>query len=225
MRTTIFAIALAAGVSSPALAQSNTDAFTGFRLEALGGYDTTSADNDGDFSPATQDRFDDGSGEGLDGFLYGVGAGYDFAVGGVVLGVEGEITDSTAGETENDTLGAGSRASFEAERDLYVGARVGVPVSPQALLYAKGGYTNARFGLDADDGAGFNQDYSATLDGFRVGAGVEYLLGRNVYGKVEYRYSNYSDLEVDVADTNINYSDFDVNTDRHQVVAGVGIRF
>ena len=98
-------------------------------------------------------------------------------------------------------------------------------MSPRGLLYAKGGYTNARFGLDADDGAGFSQDFDATLDGFRVGAGFEYLLSGNVYGKVEYRYSNYSDLEVDVADTNINFDDFDVNTDRHQVVAGVGIRF
>lgn len=225
MRIVLLSAILLPGISAPALAQSNTDAFTGFRLEAIGGYDNTSADNDGDFSPGTQDRFDDGSGEGLDGFLYGAGVGYDFAVGGAVLGIEGEITDSTAGENDDGAFGAGSRASFEAERDLYIGARVGVPVSPQALLYAKGGYTNARFGLDADDGAGFSEDYSATLDGFRVGAGVEYLFGRNVYGKVEYRYSNYSDLEVDVADTNVNFADFDVNTDRHQVVAGVGIRF
>ncbi|QLC25512.1 porin family protein [Parasphingopyxis algicola] len=225
MRMIILGAALAAGVSTPALAQTDGDAFTGFRLEALGGYDSTNADNDGDFSPGTQDRFDDGSGEGLDGFLYGIGVGYDFAVGGAVLGIEGEWTDSTAGETDDGAFGAGSSASFEAERDFYVGARVGVPVASQALLYAKGGYTNARFGLDADDGAGFAQDFDATLDGFRVGAGIEYLLGRNVYGKVEYRYSNYSDLEVDVADTNINFDDFDVNTDRHQVLAGVGIRF
>lgn len=225
MRRIILGAALAAGVSAPAMAQSDGEAFTGFRLEALGGYDSTSVDNDGDFSPGTQDRFDDGSGEGLDGFLYGIGIGYDIPVGGVVLGVEGEWTDSTAGETDDDPFGPGSRASFEAERDFYVGARVGVPVSPQALLYARGGYTNARFGLDADDGAGFAEDFDATLDGFRVGAGIEYLLGRNVYGKVEYRYSNYSDLEVDVADTNIDFDDFDVNTDRHQVVAGVGIRF
>ena len=105
-----------------------------------------------------------------------------------------------------------------------IGARVGVPVSPQALLYAKGGYTNARFGLDADDGAGFNEDFSATLDGFRVGAGVEYLFGTNVYGKVEYRYSNYSSLKYN--DTLFNDSnEIGVDLDRHQVVAGVGFRF
>ncbi len=225
MRNSILALAIGAIAVTPAMAQQTNEGFTGFRLEAIGGYDNTSADNDGDFSPGTEDRFDDGSGEGLDGFLYGIGAGYDFSAGNFLVGVEGEITDSTAGEDDDDTFGPGSRSSFEAERDIYVGARAGVLVSPNGLLYAKGGYTNARFGLDADDGAGFAQDFDATLDGFRVGAGFEYLLGRNVFGKIEYRYSNYSDLEVDVADTNVDFDDFDVNTDRHQVVAGVGVRF
>jgi outer membrane immunogenic protein len=123
MRTLFLIPVLAAGVSAPAMAQTNSgtnaENFSGFRIEALGGYDNTSADNDGDFSPGTQDRFDDGSGEGLEGFLYGIGAGYDMPVSDtIVFGIEGEITDSTAGETENDTLGAGSRLSFEAERDL-----------------------------------------------------------------------------------------------------------
>ena len=222
MRTPLF-ILLATSVAAPAMAQDGN--FSGFRLEAIAGYDNTTADADGDFSPGTQDMFDDGSGQGLDGVLYGVGAGYDYQMDNFVIGVEGELTDSTAGEDDDDAFGPGSRASFEAERDIYVGARAGVLVSPRGLLYAKGGYTNARFGLDADDGAGFSDSYDATLDGFRVGAGFEYLLSDNVYGKVEYRYSNYSDLEVDVADTNINFDDFDVNTDRHQVVAGVGIRF
>ncbi len=225
MRTSILAIPLGFVAVTPAMAQQTNEAFTGFRLEALGGYDNTSADSDGDFAPGFEDRFDDGSGEGVDGFLYGVGAGYDFSTSGLVVGIEGEVTDSTAGDSDDDPFGPGSRASFEAERDIYVGARAGVLVGPSGLLYAKGGYTNARFGLDADDGAGFAQDFSATLDGFRVGAGFEYLLGRNVFGKVEYRYSNYSDLEVDVAEDNIDFDDFNVNTDRHQLAAGVGVRF
>lgn len=227
MRTPIL-IFLAAGVALPALtpaAAQNAENFTGFRLEAIGGYDNTTADADGDFSPGTQDRFDDGSGEGLDGFVYGIGAGYDYQIGNFVVGAEAEISDSTAGENNDGAFGPGSRADFEAERDIYVGGRIGYAVSPRGLLYAKGGYTNARYGLDIDDGAGFAQDFSATLDGFRVGAGFEYLVSGNVYGKVEYRYSNYSDLEVDTGTNNINFDDFDVNTDRHQVVAGVGIRF
>ena len=224
MRKIVVAAALAAGVSAPAIAQDN-EAFTGFRLEAIGGYDSTSADNDGDFSPGTQDMFDDGSGNGLDGLMYGIGVGYDFPVGGAVVGIEAEASDSTAGEEELNPFGNGSSASFEAERDLYVGVRAGFPVSPSTLVYAKGGYTNARFGLDADDGAGFTGDFDTTLDGFRVGGGVEFAFSENMFGKVEYRYSNYSDLDVDVDETTTSFEDFDVNTDRHQVVAGVGLRF
>lgn len=225
MRKFILATVIGAGVTAPAIAQDTNEAFTGFRVEAIGGYDITNSDNDGDFSPGTDDMFDDGEGGGLEGFLYGVGLGYDFSAGGFLVGVEGEISDSTAGESEDDALAVGSVTTFEAERDLYVGGRVGAVVSPSALIYAKGGYTNARYGLDADDGAGFSEDYDNSLDGFRVGAGAEYLLGSNAFAKVEYRYSNYSDLEVDVGDDNIDFADFDVNTDRHQVVAGVGLRF
>lgn len=48
-----------------------------------------------------------------------------------------------------------------------------------------------------------NVRVSENLDGFRVGTGVERSFMRNVYGKVEYRYSNYA-------------QDFE----RHQVLAG-----
>ncbi|MBC7985445.1 MAG: porin family protein [Sphingomonadaceae bacterium] len=217
------ALLTGASVSVPAFAQDNSEAFTGFRLEAIGGYDRTTADSDGDFSPGTEDRFDEGS--GLEGVLYGVGAGYDFSAGGVVIGAEAELSDSTGGESDDNGFGTGRRASFEVERDIYVGGRIGVPLSPRAMIYAKGGYTNARYGLDADDTAGVTREFGATLDGFRVGGGVELAVSDNVFAKAEYRYSSYSDLSVDVGDTDVDFDDFDVNTDRHQLVAGVGFRF
>jgi len=223
MRKFVFAAMLAGGVSAPAIAQDADEAFTGFRIEAIGGYDKTSVDSDGDFSPNTVDRFDEGS--GLDGVLYGVGAGYDFSTGGIVFGAEAELSDSTGGESDDNGFGTGRRASFETGRDIYVGGRIGVLVSPRALIYAKGGYTNARYGLDADDASGTRREFSATLDGFRVGGGVEFALSENMFAKAEYRYSSYSDLSVDVADTDVDFDDFDVNTDRHQLVAGVGFRF
>lgn len=222
MRKLVFtALLTGASVSAPALAQDTNEAFTGFRIEAIGGYDRTTADGDGDFSPGVEDRFDEGG--GLEGFLYGVGAGYDFSAGGVLIGAEAELSDSTGGEDED--LGGGRRLNFEVERDIYVGGRIGAVVSPTVLIYAKGGYTNARYGLDADDSAGATREFGATLDGFRVGGGVEYALSENMFAKGEYRYSSYSDLSIDVGDTDVDFDDFDVNTDRHQLVAGVGFRF
>src|SRR3546814_20384602 len=95
--------------------------------------------------------------------------------------------------------------------------------TPATLIYAKGGYTNPRLYLiagdeDSETGEHFN------LDGYRLGAGVEQKVGSNAYAKVEYRYSNYGDARLEFANGG-NTDNFSVDTDRHQVVAGVGWRF
>ncbi len=46
------------------------------------------------------------------------------------------------------------------------------------------------------------------LDGLRLGAGVQQGFGRNAYGKIEYRYSNY-----------------EAGIERHNVLVGVGLTF
>ena len=62
-------------------------------------------------------------------------------------------------------------------------------------------------------------------DGYRLGAGIEYALDTNTFAKVEYRYSNYSDAELDfegdIADVDVG----EIDTDRHQVMVGFGYRF
>ncbi|EQB33338.1 outer membrane protein [Sphingobium ummariense] len=180
MKTVILAAVAAAAfaVSAPAFAQDAAP-FTGPHAEVLAGYDKLDTNSNGLGSP--------------DGFLYGIGLGYDYQSGNAVFGIEGEISDSTASRTISGT-------DIDAARDLYIGARAGFVVSPQALAYVKAGYTNAR--IETEGFGGENGD------GVRVGAGLEYKLGGQVFVKGEYRYSNY---EGDV--------------ERHQVVGGLGIRF
>lgn len=206
--------------ASPAMAQSSDDPFTGFRLEGVGGYDTSRAGSSAD------DDVNDDNDQSIDGFVYGAAVGYDINTGGVVLGIEAELTDSTA-ETEID---AGDFEGFglgnvETGRDIFLGARVGVPVTPSTLIYAKGGYTNARYNIDASfDGEDFRS--SIDTDGFRVGAGLEQAFGDNAFAKIEYRYSNYSEAEIDFENSDLADVDLgDIDVDRHQVMAGVGIRF
>jgi outer membrane immunogenic protein len=172
------ALALAAASATPAFAQDADAPFTGPRVEALAGWDRVSID-----------------GESESGVSYGGAIGYDLQRGSAVFGVEGEFAGSTVDATD-------SGVTVKAGRDLYAGVRVGVVASPNTLIYAKGGYTNARVVVET---TGFRD--GANLDGFRLGAGVEQNFGK-FYGKVEYRYSNYE-------------SDFD----RHQVLAGLGVRF
>lgn len=212
---------LAAGsalATSPAWAQPSTDAvFTGPRVEAIVGYDTTRAG-----SSVDNDANDDDD-QSSDGLLYGAGAGFDFAAGRMVLGVEGEYTDSTAktkvddGDFEDFGLGR-----VKTGRDLYVGGRVGVLATPRTLVYGKAGYSNARFDVLASDGD-TELDVDVDADGWRLGAGVEQAVASNSFVKIEYRYSKYGDAEVDYGD--LESQKFDVDLDRHQVVGSVGFRF
>jgi outer membrane immunogenic protein len=119
--------------ASPAFAQAPAAplAPTGFRVEALVGYDRAGTD-----------------GFHISGVLFGAGAGYDFAVSnGVSLGIDAEASDST-----------GSKYGISTGRDLYAGGRINVAVSPRSNVYLKGGYTNARVKVEdccADNGDGF----------------------------------------------------------------------
>ena len=217
MRKLVFVAALAASsaLSVPAFAQDAGP--SGFRVGVVGGLDIV---RPGD-SEDSRVRGDDQSIEGLQ---YGVEAGYDIPVGGVVLGLEGELSGSTAKVTTDTSdpnfFGYGR---VKAGRDIYVGARVGVPVGTGTLLYAKGGYTNARLDVTADNGT-TTTDENFQLDGWRVGAGVEKSLSSNTYAKLEYRYSNYTKADFQFANGAVTDT-FDVDTDRHQIVAGVGFRF
>lgn len=192
MKKFIIAALAATAFAAPALAQ-NAAPFTGFRLEGLAGYDNLK-----------------GNGGGRDGVAYGVGAGYDFQLGGMVAGIEGEWMDSDTNGCRNAFLTATDRICATGKRDLYAGARIGAAVTPSTLLYAKAGYTNARIGVNYTDTATPANNFTArdNLDGIRVGAGVEQKLLSNLYAKAEYRYSNY-----------------EAGVERHQVLGGVGFRF
>ena len=173
--TILAATAAAFAFATPAMAQdtaTTTAAPTGFRVEALAGWDRPGAD-----------------GFHANGVLFGVGAGYDVAVGNTVsLGVDVEASDSTA---KKDGVKTG--------RDLYAGGRVNFAVSPNANVYVRGGYTNARFK---------EEGFGANLDGFRVAGGGQFGIGGKAYVGGEYRYSNY-----------------EAGVDRHQVALTVGTRF
>lgn len=176
--------------ATPAAAQE-TSAFQGFHVEGLVGGDRVKS-----------------GGEKDNGIAYGVGAGYDVATGGgLVVGAEVEGTMSTTKECSEGVVVPGDKACIKAGRDLYAGARVGVQAAPGTLVYAKGGYTNARIKATYDDGA-TETSTGENADGFRVGAGIEQRFGSNTFLKGEYRYSDYE-------------GDFS----RHQVLVGVGLRF
>ncbi|WP_246218668.1 outer membrane protein [Parasphingorhabdus halotolerans] len=222
----------------PAAAQAQeTSPFTGPRAEILLGYDTLRSGSDTDIDTNNDGIFEDnGIDQSVDGLAYGFGLGYDFDAGPVVFGIEGEYMDSTGEQESDEGLSAPFGYRINLKRDLYVGARIGAQVAPTTLLYAKGGYTNtaveSRFQDNlAADGVNFNFDDSQQVDGYRIGAGVEQLIGLGLAGigssgfvKLEYRYSNYSSLKFNDTLFNGN-NEIGVDLDRHQIMAGIGFRF
>lgn len=222
MKTNVALLAAAslAAIASPAAAQdAAANTFTGLWGGVIGGYDTSRAGS------TTDDDTNEDNDQSIDGFGYGVQLGYDVDLGGVVLGAEAEYSDSTASvefdDGDPETFGLGN---VETGRDLYFGARLGAKVGPDAMVYVKGGYTNAKYDVRASDGTtDFTQDFDT--DGYRLGAGAEYALGTNAFVKLEYRYSNYSEGEVDFGGDVPDSNRFDIDLDRHQVMAGVGFRF
>lgn len=198
MRTLILSALVVAGSAAPALAQDST--FTGPRIEGIIGYDTAK----------------DGTGQDAgssDGITYGGAIGYDVQLGGAVIGAEAELTGSSVDTRADSLLAAGDRLVVDMGRDIYLGARAGVAITPTTLIYAKGGYTNARVNTTYEAG-NTRTEIGEDMEGFRVGAGAEFKLSGNAYLKGEYRYSNYGKID-----------GYDIDVDRHQVVAGVGIRF
>jgi outer membrane immunogenic protein len=175
------AILAAAASATPAFAQDAAPRnFNGPHIEAVAGYDNLG-----------------GAGDSTDGIMYGIAGGYDFRINNLVLGIEAEAAESTAGECQGGIC-------LDASRDLYVGGRIGAVVSPNVLIYAKAGYTNAR--VELSNG---NVSDSTNLDGIRAGAGVEWQFRNSpVSIRAEYRYSNYEN-----------------GVDRHQGVVGLAYRF
>lgn len=224
MRKYVIAALLAGSVAAPTFAQDATP-FSGFRLEGLVGYDQLGTGDRNGRGVENDDQRD----ESIEGAVFGVGAGYDFNLGSAVVGVEAEFSESTGEQDRGETInGVNFTSGIETGRDLYIGGRVGFPVAPTTLVYGKLGYTNTSVEARSE-GGGDRFELDTNVDGYRIGAGVEQLLGPNSFAKLEYRYSNYNNLDFsdDFDFDSLRSEDFnrDIDLDRHQVMVGLGFRF
>jgi outer membrane immunogenic protein len=110
---------------------------------------------------------------------YGAGAGFDAELyKNIVVGVEANVDNV-----------------FD-RRNVGASARLGYVVADTVLVYGKVGYSN------------WKQTTTAELEGLRLGGGLEAKIAGPVYGKVEYRYT-----------------DFNGNVGQHGGLVGIGLRF
>src|SRR5690349_13235901 len=134
MKKFVVATAVALCIATPAFAQDESapadtkSAFEGFSIAAIGGIDVLTIQE----NAADSQR----------GVLYGASIGYDHQAGNVVIGIQGEYTDSGASYDIDNLLANGDHFASEAGRDLYAGVRVGLPLGERGLIYLGGGYVN-----------------------------------------------------------------------------------
>jgi outer membrane immunogenic protein len=163
--------ALAADLYVPAPEEAilaSTGDWTGFYAGVSAGYGVSRALHSG--SPT--DYSD------LQGWIGGVQAGYNHDLGGVVLGIEGDLSLSAINEGP-DTDHFGENDGIHGIATLR--GRLGVTFE-SVLLYGTAGLAAARIDEDGS---------SDTLTGWVAGAGAEIMVTDTVSLKAEYLYHNF----------------------------------
>ena len=198
MRKFAKALILPAVLAAVPAAAQDAEPFTGPSVVAIAGIDHAGV------TQAGRTNFEE------TGFLYGGAATYDLGAGKLRYGVEAEVTGSTRKGCMSNLSVTGDRGCYSGGRDLYAGGRLGFVASDNVMLYGKAGYTNARQTATYNDPVtpANNVNYSDNYGGYRLGAGVEYNVGKFLV-RSEYRFSDYGGLA----------------GSRHQGTVGVGVRF
>ncbi|MEO1701699.1 MAG: outer membrane protein [Pseudomonadota bacterium] len=164
----------------------------------------------GGFGNYTTGSFDSTLGRvDASGYEGGVFAGYDYAIDNYIIGGEADIAlGSVAGED------GATDTNLEKRINGSVRARAGVAVD-RVLIYGTAGLaiagTEIMQSSDAD---------TATHLGWTVGAGVDVKITEKLFGRIEYRYTDYDSKTFSLGSEAVA-SGFD----EHSVRAGLGIKF
>jgi outer membrane immunogenic protein len=195
------AVALGAVVAAPALAQP-AGAFQGPYVGIEGGWqqDRQTLDTVGVRQGSSK----------ADGFAYGGQVGYDTHLSpNFILGGELSVTGKT-GRSDLDGFDLRQGRTFNAT------GRIGYTVAPSTLVYARGGYSNARFTAE-----NATSRVSENRGGYTVGGGLEQALTTHVSARVEYGYSHYGRDNLSA----LFGPGSELNYNRHAVTAGLNYRF
>lgn len=130
-----------------------------------------------------------------------VTVGYDFQF--ARRWVAGIFADYALGST-----GLEGPVAVAIDNQWAIGARFGVLATPSTLLYASAGYTGADFAASQ----GVPSIANTAVGGFFVGFGGEQALNRNLSFKVDYRFSDYEDVEGAFTNSIVTFEDNTVHS-------------
>jgi outer membrane immunogenic protein len=140
------------------------------------------------------------------GFVGGVFGGYQWQQENFVYGAEADLGYNGV---KGDSGGVNSKGGFEGS----LRARLGYAVTPEILLYGTGGgaLKNQKVSVPCDSD-------SSTMLGWTAGVGTDIKITDNVFGRVEYRYTDFGSKSFDSVGTKVKESD-------NRVTFGVGMKF
>jgi outer membrane immunogenic protein len=141
------------------------------------------------------------------GFIGGVFGGYNWQQDNFVYGAEADLGYNGV---KGDSAGINAKGGLDGS----LRARLGYAVTPEILLYGTGGL--AVKDQKIDDSVTLVNDNKAML-GWTAGAGTDIKITDNVFGRVEYRYTDYGSK---------NFGDTGrVKSSDNRVTFGVGMKF
>ena len=140
------------------------------------------------------------------GFVGGVFGGYQWQQENFVYGAEADLGYNGV---KGDSGGINSKGGFEGS----LRARLGYAVTPEILLYGTGGgaLKNQKISVPGDSD-------SNTMLGWTAGVGTDIKITDNVFGRVEYRYTDFGSKSFGSVGTKVKESD-------NRVTFGVGMKF
>ncbi|KJF67042.1 outer membrane protein [Rhizobium nepotum] len=192
--------------AAPAAEAAPLFSWTGFTVGVQGGYGWNN--NDVSVVGISGETSADFNGGLLGGFV-----GYNYDLGNSwVVGIEADF-DKNWGDDSATILGTGFDYGFDWQGS--VRGRVGYAFD-RALLYGTAGWAYAR-GYAEVPGI---VDEKETFNGYTVGVGLDYAFTDMMFGRIEYRYTDFGDKDFNFGGAAIN-----ADVDQHAIRVGLGIKF
>lgn len=161
---------------------------------------------------------------GKDGLSYGFLAGYNYQVGSVVLGVEGDFEGWTVGKIRYTSV-TGDFLTAHSKWGGSVRGRLGY-AADRALFYVAGGaaFVSSKTSIPT---TGITIGGDDTRVGWTVGAGIDYAFTNNWFTGVEYRYSQFESKSFVYPIPVLNLGTIGLKQDlsNNQVMARIGYKF
>jgi outer membrane immunogenic protein len=164
------------------------------------------------------------SASGKNGLTYGILSGYNYQVGQLVLGVEGDFTGGTVGKIQYTAI-TGDFLTAHSKWGGSIRGRLGY-AADRALFYLTGGAAFASNETSIPL-TSISIGGDGTRWGWTVGGGLDYAFTNNWFTGIEYRYSQYEtkNFVYPIPILNLGLVGFKQETSINQVTARIGYKF